>query len=164
MKAIRCMLMSFALVALLGCSPKAETELSTISATETTCEESIEANTPVYASDYEVLWDALHNTYPYLSYLQSQGIDTDEIYSRYKTKVETITDEDLFYGMLQSMLAEMRNFAHLQVVTSEAYEECYYVNVGYMTDLGEENPYYIVLTDPSLSKRYQPSKMVENVF
>lgn len=164
MKKTAYIVISIMLWALAGCSPKAETELSTISATETTCEESIEANTPVYASDYEVLWDALHNTYPYLSYLQSQGIDTDEIYSRYKTKVETITDEDFFYDMLQSMLAEMHNFAHLQVITPEEYEDYYYVNVGYMTDLGEENPYYIVLTDPSLSKRYQPSKNVENAF
>ncbi len=162
MKKTAYIVISIMLWALAGCSPMAETELSTISATETTCEESIEANTPIYASDYEVLWDALNNTYPYLTYLQSQGIDTDEIYSRYKEDVKTITDEDLFYDMLQSMLSEMHNFAHLRVITPEEFEMWYAPYAEDVTTAVDENPYFVISTDPALSKRYQASSQSGN--
>ncbi|WP_026665358.1 S41 family peptidase [Butyrivibrio sp. FC2001] len=115
-----------------------------------------------YMSDYEVLWDALRNTYPYLPYLQSVGIDTDEIYSRYAEEIEAVSDEDQFYGKIESMLSELNNFAHLRVITPSEYMRAYYVPEEEKDMVAEENdPYLKVVTSPLLSKRYDVSEATE---
>ena len=108
-----------------------------------------------YMSDYEVLWDELRYSYPYLPCLEEKGIDVDEIYDRYAEKTKDITEEDDFYGMLQNMLAELQNFAHLNIASPEDYASLYniFVNDDYYRET--EKTYYEIVTDPKLSKRYK---------
>ena len=79
---------------------------------------------PFYA-DYELLWDILKNTYPYLPYLENQGIDVDGVYARYAKTLGSVTSEEAFYVMLQDMFWVLGHFAHLEVVSPETYQTDY---------------------------------------
>ena len=107
-----------------------------------------------YADDYEYLWEVLRNTYPYLPYLEEQGVTVEDIYASYEEKIKNIEDEDKFYLTIQGMLSELRNFAHLDVVSPELYESyCYYTALKEAVSY-EDKAYHDVLTNNNLSERY----------
>lgn len=139
---------------LAGCSNVEEQGKDQYLNSESTSEAVSEKAELLYAKDYEFLWNALRNNYPYLSYLQTLGIDTDEICSRYEEKITSITDENKFYGTIQDMLSELGNFAHLDVVSPELYKTyCYSTGLGAAVS-NEDKAYIEILTNENLSERY----------
>jgi len=110
-----------------------------------------------FEDDYKALWDALENSYPYLPYLAEQGLDVHGIYDRYALALPSVTDEGAFYGMLRRMLAELKNFAHLDVVSPEMYRSYYSIYVlGDVVSEEYSRPFAEILQDARLSGRYQP--------
>lgn len=117
----------------------------------------------LYEDDYELLWDALRNTYPYLPYLQNQGIDVEEIYARYASDVKSITNEDEFYDALQRMLSELNNFAHLYVITPDSFQTLYFNWMCNGIASEHNDPIQNILTSPLLSARYHVPDNVSDI-
>ena len=118
----------------------------------------------LYAEDYNVLWETLESAYPYLPYLEEQGIDIEGLRRRYASELESVDSEDEFYALVQSLLGELRNFAHLNLVTPELYQSYYYIYMLNDGLVGEDNsaPFKAVLLSPNLSERYQPPESLES--
>ena len=113
-------------------------------------------NSILFEADFDLLWEQLTKSYPYLPYLREQGVDVDSIHDRYAAELGSIDSDGKFAGMLQRMFSELHNFAHLGLVTPEMYQSYYYVyvlNDDIMPD--ELSAQYVkMLLDPGLSARY----------
>ena len=71
-------------------------------------EDPVAANVSFH-EDYTLLWDTLENSYPYLPYLEQQGLDMNAIRNRYAEKLTTVKDEDAFSGLIHQMFYELYN-------------------------------------------------------
>ncbi len=110
-----------------------------------------------------MLWEQLTKSYPYLPYLREQGVDVDSIHDRYAAELSSIDSDGKFAGMLQRMFSELRDFAHLGLVTPEMYQSYYYIFV-LNDDImpGELSAQYVkMLLDPGLSARYITPDIVQ---
>ena len=74
-----------------------------------------------YEKDYTYLWEQLEESYPYLPYLRSRGLDTDEIRTRYAQELRGIQSDGAFLLLLNRMFSELGHFAHLDGISPEAY-------------------------------------------
>lgn len=116
---------------------------------------------PRYARDYEILWDALESSYPYLPYLRdSRHIDVDGVRARYLEELASVEDEASFEDLIRRMLGELGNFAHLDLVPPSLYQSYYFIFVQQEGLVSAElaAPFIRVLTDPGLSERYRRSE------
>ena len=118
----------------------------------------------LFENDYNVLWETLESAYPYLPYLEEQGIDIEGLRRRYAAELESVDSEDEFYALVQCLLGELRNFAHLNLVTPEMYQSYYYIYVlnDGLVDEDYSAPFKAVLLSPNLSERYQPPESLES--
>lgn len=67
--------------------------------------------------DYEEFWAEFRNNYIFIPILEENGIEIDSIEKKYRETVEkSELDIQGFYLLLEKMLGEMSNFAHLQMV------------------------------------------------
>ncbi len=110
-----------------------------------------------YEADFELLWDELTDSYPYLPYLREQGTDTDSICERYSAELASVDGEAEFAYMLQRMFSELGNFAHLSLVTPELYRNYCYIYAADDDPEAEHSPgvFRSILQDPRLSARYR---------
>ena len=46
-----------------------------------------------FQADFDLLWEELTESYPYLPYLREQGTDTDSIYERYSAELASVDRE-----------------------------------------------------------------------
>lgn len=74
-----------------------------------------------YEKDYAYLWEQLEASYPYLPYLRSRGLDTEEIRTRYARELPQIQNDGAFLLLLNRMFSELGHFAHLDAISPEAY-------------------------------------------
>ena len=74
-----------------------------------------------YEKDYAYLWEQLEESYPYLPYLRSRGLDTEEIRTRYARELPQIQNDGAFLLLLNRMFSELGRFAHLDAIGPEAY-------------------------------------------
>ena len=86
-------------------------------------------NSKLFEADFDLLWEQLTKSYPYMPYIREQGVDVDSIHDRYAAELSSIDSDGKFAGMLQRMFSELHNFAHLGLVTPEMYQSYYYVYV-----------------------------------
>ena len=110
-----------------------------------------------YANDYLFLWETLETDYPFLPYLKEKGIDVDEIRERYAERVNGIEDDEALLNCLVSMFEELKNTAHLSVITPGRYQTMYSIfvlNPQAASPINE--PWREALTDPALSPIYAP--------
>ena len=106
-----------------------------------------------YSEDYEFLWETLETSYPYLLYLRDEmNIDVDEIHDRYETELASITDNAAFAGCIERMLAELKNFAHLNLISPEMYKTYYYIYV--QSKVMQNEGFSEILQDSRLSDIY----------
>lgn len=110
-----------------------------------------------YAGDYALLWDTLERDYPYLPYLESRGIDLTALRESYRAELETVTDSEAFAGLLQRLLRELGNFAHLNLLSPEMYQMYAYVMLldPETAHLPENGAFEELLRDERLAPRYQ---------
>ena len=113
-------------------------------------------NSSLYEADFDLLWEELTNSYPYLPYLREQGVDVDSIHDSYAAELSSIDNDGKFAGVLQRMFSELNNFAHLGLVTPEMYQDYYYIYVLNDDIMPAElsSRYVEILQDPGLSARY----------
>lgn len=111
-----------------------------------------------FREDFALLWRELEESYPYLPLLEAKGIPVSQIRERYAQELDGMRDEADFAVLLQRMLAELGNFAHLELVSPSLYESLYAIYL-LDPDVGADPasaPFREVLTDPRLSDRYVP--------
>ena len=108
-----------------------------------------------YESDYMLLWEELTNSYPYLPYLEARGLDVSGLRAKYEAELPGLADAEAFAGMLQRLLKELGNFAHLDLVSPELYKSYYsiYVLDEQIAALPEAEPFREILQNPQLSGR-----------
>lgn len=113
-------------------------------------------NSSLYKADFDLLWEELTNSYPYLPYLREQGVDVESIHDSYAAELSSMDNGGKFAGMLQRMFSELNNFAHLGLVSPEMYQDYYYIYVLNDDIMPAElsSRYVEVLQDPGLSARY----------
>ena len=75
-----------------------------------------------YPADYDQLWQELEESYPYLPFLEEQGLDVAGIRAEYRAQAEAAESLADFVKVLQRMCAAMGNFAHLGVVSGDMYD------------------------------------------
>lgn len=126
-------------------APAAETELS------------------AFERDYALLWQELESSYPYLPYLEARGLDLDEIRTRYAGELPKLRDTADFLSLLQRMLAELGNFAHLNLLTPTIYRQYYsiYVLDETIAAMPEARPFRELLQDPGLAVLYRLPESAE---
>ena len=110
-----------------------------------------------YMHDYDVLWDALRNSYPYYEYL-NETRDMEELYKSYAAEVITIESESKFASLIQRLTRELGGFAHLELLSNASYQSYYYLYV-LNNDLASDEwvpPFASILQDPRLSDIYVP--------
>lgn len=67
--------------------------------------------------DYDEFWKEFRNNYIFIPILEENGIEIDSIEKKYRETLEkSELDIQGFYSLLEKMLGEMSNFAHLQMV------------------------------------------------
>lgn len=110
----------------------------------------------IFETDYDLLWEQLTKSYPYLPYLREQGVDIDSIHDRYAAELSSIDSDGQFAGMLQRMFSELHNFAHLGLVTPEMYQDYYYIYAlnDDMMPAELSARYVEILQNPGLSAGY----------
>ena len=116
-----------------------------------------------FEADFNLLWEELTDSYPYLPYLREQGTDTDSIYERYSAELASADHEAGFAGMLQRMFSELGNFAHLSLVTPELYRNYHYIYAA-GSDPAAEPPsgkFNSMLRDPRLWAGYKAPECPE---
>ena len=89
-----------------------------------------EGNKEKYEADYEYLWDILENKYPYLNYIDENIVKTQDLHDRYGIELENVNDDAGFMDLIHRMLGEMKYFAHLDVITPNAYKNLYSMESG----------------------------------
>ena len=116
----------------------------------------LDKNNSLFEADFDLLWEQLTKSYPYLPYLREQGVDVNSIHDRYAAELSSIDSDGKFAGMLQRMFSELHNFAHLGLVTPEMYQDYYYIYVlnDDIMPAGLSARYVKILQDPGLSARY----------
>lgn len=78
-----------------------------------------------FAADYALVWEALETDYPYLPYLRDKGIDVDGIRARYAAKLEQAADTEDFAALLEEMFRDLKNTAHLSLVSRDFFPMLY---------------------------------------
>jgi hypothetical protein len=108
-----------------------------------------------YEEDYDLLWNELDNSYPYIKYIDENIVDVDELRNRYAKEIESVEDDADFLNLIQRMFNEMNNLGHLDVLNQQLYQECYYIYV--LSDFSNEDfasTYSKVLQDKRVSDIY----------
>lgn len=102
-------------------------------------------------ADYDALWEMLEEDYLYFPILESRGISIKSIKEDTRRQLnDRITDLRGFYYLLSTMFEEMQCFAHLSLLTPDAFD----VYEKYYNTESEENGWQKALQNPQTQAIY----------
>ena len=106
-----------------------------------------------FLADYDQLWADLEENYPFFPVLEEKGIDVEGLRRSGRETIESrVTTLEGFVWVLKVMFGQMRNFAHLSLVTPDIME----VYASAYTEGGGESlqPWYETVCQPQTAAIY----------
>ena len=110
-----------------------------------------------YYDDYEYLWDLLQSDFPYYSTFEQLGIDVNSVREQYNNSLSTISTDEQYYQLLESMFHDMSNLGHLSVISPDEYASYYNLFNQKSTFHDDYEAFRRVLSSSTLSEIYKLS-------